>query len=442
MKKKLINKHIKGSEIPSDVRSIYDHVWQYISDYVRSEGFKQRMDNFLKQHSTNRQLSAQPSYVRPLQPTLKHTDNIDGITYGNGSYSNDTYYDARFTRDMPLNRPSIEFTNYSNNEALARTFAHELGHHIGLNTQIFANIPGFGKFGDQYYTRPYSYQYVEHGYPDMYNIFQKNKLFQKLYKDGNDEFKQTMLLIPSSKHIDHDARPEESYSDLMELRYLLNENGIYDSRSKEVFQKSHLDKIKSLYPEWRFFQNFDDDDIIEMMNTVAFNGDNNQKNQFKNQDGGKIIDVEGYPLVDSDSEGLTDWFKNNPNVAGMAIGSGLNGIGGKRRIVLNPNLKDPNTRNSVYMNESYRHFFDANNISLPAVTDVQREAYKGTSYEGLDRRIQETEAARYLSGDPSHHLNAKQKAQLNNFIFTYPGRTLPELEVSIEYNSKNQKSKR
>lgn len=156
-------------------------------------------------------------------------------------------------------------------------------------------------------------------------------------------------------------------------------------------------------------------------------------------DGGEIIDVEGYPLVDSDSEGLTDWFKNNPNIAGMAIGAGLNGIGGERRIVLNPNLKDSNTRNSVYMNESYRHFFDANNISLPAITDVQREAYKGTSYEGLDRKIQETEAARYLSGDPSHHLNARQKAQLNNFRFTYPGRTLPEVEVSIKYNSKNQK---
>lgn len=135
----------------------------------------------------------------------------------------------------------------------------------------------------------------------------------------------------------------------------------------------------------------------------------------------KPIIVTGYPLVEAESEGLLDYFNNNPNVGGMAIGAGLNGINGERRVVLNPNLTDDNSRNSVYMNESYRHYFDENNIKLPIITNIQRNAYKGTPYENLDTQIQRTEVARYLSGDPSHHLNNLQKAQLHNrFKFVYP----------------------
>lgn len=142
------------------------------------------------------------------------------------------------------------------------------------------------------------------------------------------------------------------------------------------------------------------------------------------------VNVVGYPLVDAASEGLTEYFSNNPNVAGMAIGAGLNGIDGNRRIVLNPNLTDRNARNSVYMNESYRHYFDANNTALPALTNIQKNAYIGTPYEGLDTQIQRTEAARYLSGDPSHHLNDAQKAYLDKFDFIYPGGRLPEITVT------------
>lgn len=139
----------------------------------------------------------------------------------------------------------------------------------------------------------------------------------------------------------------------------------------------------------------------------------------KFDDGGDIF-VEGYPLVSARKEGLRKYFKDNPNVAGMAIGAGLNGIDGERRVVLNPNLKGFDNKNSVYLNESYRHFFDANNTQLPEITEIQKDAYKGTSYKGLDKRIMETEAARYLSGDPSHNLTPEQTYQLNKFKFVYP----------------------
>ena len=154
----------------------------------------------------------------------------------------------------------------------------------------------------------------------------------------------------------------------------------------------------------------------------------NQEWQYKQ--GGKFtnrIEVTGYPLVDAESEGLTEWFNKNPNVAGMAIGGGLNDIEGERRVVLNPNLKGFDARNSVYMNESYRHFFDENNTVLPAITFKQKRVYRDTPYEGNIRRIQETEAARYLSGDPSHHLKKRQKAKLAIYNFVYPDKTLLEL---------------
>ena len=140
-----------------------------------------------------------------------------------------------------------------------------------------------------------------------------------------------------------------------------------------------------------------------------------QINKFDN--GSRL--VTGYPITDAKKEGLKEYFTAHPEVAGMAIGAGMNGIEGQRRVVLNPQLNNK-AKDSVYRNESYRHYFDENNIALPTLTEEQRRAYNGTPYEGLDTQIQRTEAARYLSGDPSHHLTEEQKNRLEGYNFIYP----------------------
>ena len=77
----------------------------------------------------------------------------------------------------------------------------------------------------------------------------------------------------------HDANPSESYADLFKFRYDLYESGIFDSRTTELFTKDHLNKFKqSKYykKNKRLFDNFSDDNIVTMMNTVAQDNSNNQ----------------------------------------------------------------------------------------------------------------------------------------------------------------------
>lgn len=65
----------------------------------------------------------------------------------------------------------------------------------------------------------------------------------------------------------------------MALRYMLYNNGIYDSRKADnPFTKEHLNKMKEINPEFRLFYNFDDEDIIKMMNTVAYNTNYDNQN--------------------------------------------------------------------------------------------------------------------------------------------------------------------
>lgn len=113
---------------------------------------------------------------------------------------------------------------------------------------------------------------------------------------------------------------------------------------------------------------------------------------------------------------LDEYFKNNNNVAGMAIGAELNGIPGERRVIYNPysNLQE-SQKQALLLNERLRHLMDEENFKLNRVRLKQKNAYKETPYEGDTLNIGRTEAARYLSGD-KHHLSRRQKKHVNNFI--------------------------
>ena len=111
-----------------------------------------------------------------------------------------------------------------------------------------------------------------------------------------------------------------------------------------------------------------------------------------------------YPLIDP-PEWAKQYFKNNPNVSGMAIGGGMNGINGNRQVILNPYTNY--NRDAVLKNERFRHYFDEYDFKLPNITKEQMNKYKGTPYEGDSLNIGRTEASRYLSGD--NHLLTKDQ---------------------------------
>lgn len=138
---------------------------------------------------------------------------------------------------------------------------------------------------------------------------------------------------------------------------------------------------------------------------------------------GQSQELQRIPEVSIIEEPWADaWFKDNKNVAGMAIGKGLNGVDGERRVIINPynaQMNDSTSRASVLLNERLRHIMDQENFSLSNITKEQIQKYDETSYQGDTLNIGRTEAARYLSGDTSHNLTDSQKQYIDSLKLNY-----------------------
>ena len=91
------------------------------------------------------------------------------------------------------------------------------------------------------------------------------------------------------------------------------------------------------------------------------------------------------------------YFKENPNVAGMATEDG--------RIILNPYSKNkPDEQQAVARNEAMRLWMRQNKLEPKfVVTPEQLAQFKGTEYAKPENRthLKHTIIARILSGDPS-----------------------------------------
>ena len=82
----------------------------------------------------------------------------------------------------------------------------------------------------------------------------------------------------------HDLDPRENKSDINALRFELSKQGIYDA-GKEDFIKEHLNEAKNSYIRERLLKNFNEDDLIYIMNNVA---DNTKASTKKIAQGGHI----------------------------------------------------------------------------------------------------------------------------------------------------------
>lgn len=161
---------------------------------------------------------------------------------------------------------------------------HEFGHAIANAITPFSK-KDFSKYSDTYKYNNSIYDFNLNNSGELYSysypIFKKNKSYQiysQKYKNYDNEVAK--YYHNGDKNLNgHDADPSESYADLFLLRYDLNESKIFDSRTTNIFTQKHLNQFKkSKYYERnkRLFNNFSDEDIITMMNTVAEN--NSQKN--------------------------------------------------------------------------------------------------------------------------------------------------------------------
>jgi len=81
----------------------------------------------------------------------------------------------------------------------------------------------------------------------------------------------------------HDINPAESLSDIQAFRFLLNKRGIHDARKEnitpEMLKRAKSDPIlKKSFTMKRLLNNFNDEQLIEIMNKVASNTGNKPSN--------------------------------------------------------------------------------------------------------------------------------------------------------------------
>ena len=109
--------------------------------------------------------------------------------------------------------------------------------------------------------------------------------------------------------------------------------------------------------------------------------------------------------------GEDNFFKNNPNVAGMKTED--------KKVILNPYSKlSPKELDAVYINEATRINLD-NYSDKPqfTLTDEQKEFFKDTAYGKNEAAAKDTVVARILSNDPSVKTPTKeQQDYVNKFL--------------------------
>ena len=100
--------------------------------------------------------------------------------------------------------------------------------------------------------------------------------------------KQSKML--TNPRDEHDVAFDETKSDIDALRYLLNKNKIYDTRTQD-FTKEHLQRAKKTIKDFSFDRLqrlYNDEDLVDLMNIIAAN-DNDKKEPVTIAKKGDII---------------------------------------------------------------------------------------------------------------------------------------------------------
>jgi hypothetical protein len=128
---------------------------------------------------------------------------------------------------------------------------------------------------------------------DEKRILRKNKQYNasKITEYTKQATSNNVPLSMIMEYRDHDNSPNESKADMDAFRYLLHKKGIYNAgkqdMSKDILNKALKDKdISNTMEVKRLREHFADDDIVELMNTVAYN--NNKQSNTMAKNGKKI----------------------------------------------------------------------------------------------------------------------------------------------------------
>jgi len=125
-----------------------------------------------------------------------------------------------------------------------------------------------------------------------------------------------------------------------------------------------------------------------------------------------------YPIADADKLGLTEYFKKNPDVAGMAWGGGLNGSSKEepRSVVVNPfnkNMKDETKRKGLVELEGARHYMEESKYAPNfEITEKQQQWRKSLGkYADDDTAFRKSIVSRILVNDEVPEATEQQRKE-------------------------------
>jgi hypothetical protein len=211
----------------NDVKAFYNQ-------YLNSDNYQKRL---VEQGHTN-----------PNQVVLDRLANLKYTGYLEDDFLGSAYQPGNYT--VVVNpKQSIE------DQMPVRTVAsHEYSHVVGASQDKYMSNPN-----------------LELNPNEMNAFSTRNKL----------RFANTTGMTEQQKlDVIHDSRPSESKADLDALRFRLFEDKLYDTGTQEFspeLLKQAKDKYKSDAMINRLFQNYDDKDLIYLMNHIAKNKTNNNR---------------------------------------------------------------------------------------------------------------------------------------------------------------------
>lgn len=301
----LMNANKDKTDIMSRYKSLIDNTLsglQYYSDYYNSPGFKERLNHF-GQHQLYK------NAITPQESILSEVKEISFDPSFNNAHSS-------FLFGLDYNG---KFANYG-------VGAHEAAHHNTVyNTRLNSNRAYAPEDSTSLYYSPY-------------------------YKNDYTRIPSSILKIlkPSNYTNTHDAEINESYSDLVRTRALLEKLGIYKStEAGKTFSEEMYDQYLNTEEgkKDRFLQLHDKQQVIDALNLIASN--TNTTNPFETSNGTYIAALGGQ-LNNKKSTGGPLYpfsFEKNPFLKTPAVryddGGHLFGFGDWLTNVFNPTATIP-----------------------------------------------------------------------------------------------------
>jgi len=221
----------------------------YTLEYLQSPKYKERLRNEVKQSDIGSKLPWISDWITD-KLISRNINTVKDLDYrGRSPYEGYSFYDPN-KNIVRLASETIAMEDASNaDDAIKEKLAYELGLHETAHAT--------NSFGGSF--------------------IQNEDLRSPLYNSMTDRIKDPYA-------DDHDKLNSETHSDIMALRGLLKDIGLYDAGTQD-FTKEVLDKAKILLKGKSFLLNrlrrlYNDDDLILFMNKIA-DSDVRNKNTYR-----------------------------------------------------------------------------------------------------------------------------------------------------------------